>query len=42
MTLHQNLKTLRQASGLTQQQAADQVGLTRQAISNYERGGSLR
>ena len=38
MDIHQNLKTLRQASGLTQQQAADRVGLTRQAISNYERG----
>ena len=38
MDIHQNLKTLRQASGLTQQQAADRVGLTSQAISNYERG----
>lgn len=38
MAIHQNLKHLRQLSGLTQQQVADRVGLTRQAISSYESG----
>ena len=33
MTVHQNLRDLRQISGLTQQEAAFRVGLTRQAIS---------
>ena len=38
MTIAQNLKDLRRLSGLTQEQVAQQVGLTRQAISSYESG----
>lgn len=38
MTISQNLKDLRRLSGLTQEQVAEKVGLTRQAISGYESG----
>lgn len=38
MTISQNLKDLRRLSGMTQEQVARQVGLTRQAISSYESG----
>ena len=38
MTISQNLKDLRRLSGLTQEQVAEKVGLTRQAISSYESG----
>ena len=38
MNIHQNLRQLRQMTGLTQQQAAEQVGITRQALSGYESG----
>ena len=38
MTIHQNLKDLRRASGMTQEEVANRVGLTRQAISSYESG----
>lgn len=38
MTISQNLKDLRRLSGMTQEQAAEKVGLTRQAISSYESG----
>lgn len=38
MTISQNLKDLRRLSGMTQEQVAQQVGLTRQAISSYESG----
>ena len=41
MTVHQNLRDLRQISGLTQEEAASRVGLTRQAISGYESGVHL-
>lgn len=33
-----NLKELREAKGMSQQQLADTVGITRQAISNIEIG----
>ena len=36
MTIGENLKTLRQRSGMTQQQAADSLGVTRQTVSGYE------
>ena len=36
--IHQNLRSCRMAAGLTQEAAAQAVGLTRQAISSYERG----
>ncbi len=38
MTIRQNLRDLRQISGLTQEEAASKVGLTRQAISGYGSG----
>lgn len=38
MTIHETLRQLRQASGLTQEQVAQQIGLTRQALSSYESG----
>lgn len=38
MTIHDRLRHLRKASGLTQEQVAQQVGLTRQALSSYEAG----
>ena len=38
MTIHHNLRQLRQDSGLTQEQVAQQIGLTRQALSSYESG----
>ncbi|MEM5768917.1 MAG: helix-turn-helix transcriptional regulator [Bacillota bacterium] len=37
-TIHETLKTLRQARGLTQEAVARQIGVTRQTISSYESG----
>lgn len=36
------LARLRQESGLSQQALADRLSVTRQAVSNWEREGSLR
>ena len=38
LSIKENLRDLRRLAGLTQEQAAQQVGLTRQAISSYESG----
>lgn len=38
MTIPENLRNLRLAAGLTQEQAALQLGLTRQGLSSYETG----
>ena len=38
MTIHQNLRTLRLAKGMTQEEAAAQLHVTRQTISSYESG----
>ena len=38
MSIHQNLRRLRAQSGMTQEQVAEQLGLTRQALSSYESG----
>ena len=38
MSLRQNLRRLRAQSGMTQEQVAAQVGITRQALSSYESG----
>lgn len=38
MTINQNMRDLRQISGMTQEEVAARVGLTRQAISSYESG----
>ena len=37
-SIHTNLKELRMEKGLTQEEVADRIGLTRQAISAYEAG----
>ena len=38
MSLHQNLRRLRAESGMTQEQVAGQLNITRQALSSYESG----
>ncbi len=38
MTIHETLRQLRLQKGMTQEQAAEQLGLTRQAVSSYESG----
>ena len=38
MTINKNLRDVRQISGMTQEEVASRVGLTRQAISSYESG----
>ena len=38
MTIHENLRLLRQNTGMTQEQVAQRIGLTRQALSSYESG----
>lgn len=38
MSIHNNLRQLRAASGMTQEQAAQRLGVTRQALSSYETG----
>lgn len=35
------LKEAREASGMTQQQVADRIGITKQTLSNYECGHGL-
>lgn len=40
MTIGKNIKKLRTARGLTQDQLAEQLYVTRQTISNWERGVS--
>lgn len=35
------IKTLRQEAGLTQQALADQLGVMRKTISNWERGNNI-
>ena len=40
MTIGKNIKKLRTAGGLTQDQLAEQLYVTRQTISNWERGVS--
>lgn len=38
MSIHENLRQLRRQRGLTQQEVADQIAVTRQTVSGYESG----
>ena len=40
MTIGDNLRALRADSGMTQEQVAEQLGVTRQTLSSYESGVS--
>lgn len=40
--LHENIKTLRKAKGLSQEELAVKLHVVRQTISKWEKGGSLR
>lgn len=42
MTFGEKLQTLRKSKGLSQEQLAVQLSVSRQAISKWELGGSLR
>lgn len=41
MAIHENLRNLRLAANMTQEQAAEQIGITRQGLSSYETGRTL-
>lgn len=38
VTIHENLRQLRHNCGMTQEQVAERIGITRQALSSYETG----
>ena len=40
--LSEKIYTLRRRMGLSQEQLAERIGVSRQAISKWESGGSLR
>ncbi|HIU12926.1 MAG TPA: helix-turn-helix transcriptional regulator [Candidatus Fimiplasma intestinipullorum] len=40
--LSENIKTMRKAKGLSQQELAIRLNVVRQTISKWEQGGSLR
>lgn len=42
MELFEKLKAARAQAGLTQEQAAEALLVSRQTVSNWETGGSLR
>ena len=42
MTLGEKLQTLRRSRGLSQEQLAEILEVSRQAVSKWENGGSLR
>ena len=40
--LNENIKNLRKAKGLSQEELANRLNVVRQTISKWEKGGSLR
>ena len=42
MTLGEQLKELRTRTGFSQEMVAERVGVSRQAVTKWESGGSLR
>ena len=42
LQLKDRIAAVRKAAGLTQEQLGELVGVTRQAVSKWESGGSLR
>ena len=42
MDIAERLQDLRKKAGYSQEQVAEQLGLSRQAVSKWESGGSLR
>ena len=40
--LNENIKAIRKAKGLSQQELAVMVNVVRQTVSKWEQGGSLR
>ena len=42
MELNERITVVRKAMGLTQEQLGELVGVSRQAVSKWESGGSLR
>ena len=40
--LNENIKNLRKAKGLSQEELAIQLNVVRQTVSKWEKGGSLR
>ena len=42
MKLSEKITAQRKAHGLSQEQLADQIGISRQSLSKWELGGSLR
>ena len=40
--LNENIKNLRKAKGLSQEELANRLNIVRQTISKWEKGGSLR
>ena len=41
-TLGERIRDARRAAGLSQEKLAERVGVTRQAVTKWENGGSLR
>ena len=42
MNLADRIQSLRKAKGISQEELAEHVGVSRQAVSKWESGGSLR